>query len=366
MLTKTSSFTEIIPTAADWTAIESAIDSTCFHCQSWSNYLRRIGYPPFIVRVNDERNEIIGYFIGSRIGVGRLSFVTAPMLGVGTYTQGLVTISPISEEERVHIYQQLAQWLFKTNKAIYLHVDDWQLRRDFAEWIPDQTFTQSTMDALGVPYTVRPTLYVNLKPTEEELWAGLSYKSCKYCINKARKLGLYVRVITNREDIKGFTRMHYEHIMDVCEHKGMKPKASQERKRMQALCEELFPDRVLMLQVLGNDENGVEQVMSSAIMCIDKGECIYWTGGSYKRYQKYCPNELMVWEGMRILHERGAGDLNFGGMASYKLKFGTKYAYVPRMTFVRYPWMLNSVENLKRYYHKLHVMVGKIATKIFS
>jgi hypothetical protein len=90
-----------------------------------------------------------------------------------------------------------------------------------------------------------------------------------------------------------------------------------------------------------DDDNGTEQIMSSGIFCLDKGQCIYWTGAGFQRYQKYCPNELMVWEAMQLLNQRGGGELNFGGMASYKLKFGTKYAYVPRIYIARYPFLIN-------------------------
>ena len=114
---------------------------------------------------------------------------------------------------------------------------------------------------------------------------------------------------------------------------GMRPTPAQHRSRMKKLCESLFPNRVIMLQVIGKDESGVEQIMSSGIYCIDKGECIYWTGASFQRYQKYCPNELMVWEAMRLAHKRGGGILNFGGMATYKQKFGTVFEYVPRIVF---------------------------------
>ena len=86
--------------------------------------------------------------------------------------------------------------------------------------------------------------------------------------------------------------------------------------------------------------------MSTGIFCFDKGLCAYWTGASYQRYQKYCPNELMVWEAMRILNERGAGDLNFCGCADYKLKFGTIYAYVPRLMFAKYAFLGSYSEKL--------------------
>ena len=120
---------------------------------------------------------------------------------------------------------------------------------------------------------------------------------------------------------------------------------------MRAVCESLWPDRVMMLECVGKDENDVEQVMSTGIYCLDKGQCSYWTGASYQRYQKNCPNELMVWEAMKRLSARGAGDLNFCGMASYKLKFGTIYAYVPRLKFAKYKVLLNWSQWLKNLYH---------------
>ena len=143
----------------------------------------------------------------------------------------------------------------------------------------------------------------------------------------------------------------------------MKPKPSQKQKRMQSLCESLFPNRVIMLEVLGKDDKGVEQVMSTGIYCLDKGQSVYWTGASYQRYQKFCPNELMVWEAMKLGLERGAGILNFGGMASYKLKFGTVYEYVPRISFSKYLFINDIVQKLLNLYHFIRNTVAKIVGK---
>ena len=256
-----------------------------------------------------------------------------------------------SEAERIEIYYALAEWVFAKRYVLTMQVEDWQLRRDSAEWIPYEEFHQEVIEQYGLPYSVRPTLHVAVNKSEDELWAGLSYKSCKYCVNKANKLGLEVREITRFEDIPAFCKVHYDQLREVCEHKGMRPKPAQSEKRMRAVCESLFPDRVMMLECVGEDENGVEQVMSTGIYCLDKGQCSYWTGASYQRYQKNCPNELMVWEAMKRLSARGAGDLNFCGMASYKLKFGTVYAYVPRIKFAKYKFLLNWTQWLKNLYH---------------
>lgn len=342
------SFQETVPNQEVWTRIEDAYDSTCFQTRKWCIYLDRIGYRPYIVEVSQE-DDIIAYFIGTKIGHG-ISAVCAPMDGVGTYTQGLSSMRQLSEDERITIYQDLSRWLFSTHRALFLQVDDWQLSRTFSEWIPNEQFHQVTLDEKGIPYTVRPTLYVPVNTSEEEMWAGLHYKSCKYSINKAHKHGLYVREITRFEDIADFTDIHYKQLVEVCARKGTHPKPSQHRNRMQALCESLFPDRVIMLEVIGKDENGKEQIMSSGIYCIDKGECSYWTGASYQRYQKYCPNELMVWEAMRLANQRMGGVMNFCGMHSYKLKFGTVYAYVPRLIFTKYTWLRKAKIYAQRIY----------------
>ena len=326
-------FKLINPTENIWKEIENSVDSTCFHSQAWYTYLKRIGHRPLILSVSLEQNTI-GYFLAEKFLFGRFSIISAPLSNSGTYTLGLCIKHDITIEERIDIYQEIATWLFDTKQASVLQIDDWQFRITSASWIPYEVFHHEILDKKGISYSVRPTLCVPVNTSEEVMWSNLHYKSCKYSINKARKMGLRVAEVTRFEDIDAFTRIHYEHVKDVSRRHGtLIPKPAQRRKRMKALCESLFPDRVIMLQVKGNDEYGKEQIMSTGIYCIDKGECMYWTGASCQKYQKYCPNELMVWEAMRLAHHRGGGILNFGGMDNYKLKFGTVYEFVPRIVF---------------------------------
>ena len=51
------------------------------------------------------------------------------------------------------------------------------------------------------------------------------------------------------------------------------------------------------------------------------------------------------------MSERGAGYLNFCGMANYKLKFGTIYAYVPRIIFTKHEWIFRGKNFAKKLYH---------------
>lgn len=293
-------FEKIVPTKEDWKRIEGAYDSTCYQTEKWYAYLKRIGVKPFIVAVYAD-NEQIGYFLGEKMWLG-IPMITAPIEGIGTYTQGLNMLRETSEADRIEIYQALAQWIFKKHYALTMQVEDWQLRRDSAEWIPYEEFHHELIEQMGLPYEFRPTLHVPVNKPEEELWAGLSYKSCKYCVNKANKLGLKVREVTRVEDIPAFCKEHYAQLCDVCERKGMRPKPAQSEKRMRAVCESLFPDRVIMLEVLGPDENGVEQ---------------------------------------------------------FKLKFGSTRVWKPRLIFAKWIWLIPAREMAWIIYHRFRKVFAK-------
>ena len=166
------------------------------------------------------------------------------------------------------------------------------------------------------------------------------------------KEGLRVQMITRAEDIEAFVHQHHSHILDVLRRHNSSGLPCQREKNMLALCRSLFPDYVLMLQVVGPGDNGQEISMSSGIFTLCNGVCSYFTGGSYQQYMHHCPNELMVWEAIRMMHDRDATDFIFGGVGHYKKKFGSRYAFVPVMVFSRYRFLQDLRITLKSYYQK--------------
>lgn len=341
-------FSVITPTAEHWLLLEQAADRSCFFTQQWATYLKRMGVRPFVVEVRQDDN-IIGHFVGSRRWLG-LRIVSAPSMGTGTYAQGLCLQQSVPQEERITIYKELTHWLLHTHKADYIQICDWRLCTDSAEWIDD--WHNPLLDTAGIHYQPRYTFHLDMRPTEEELWANLHYKSCKYAINKARKEGLRVQMITRVEDIEAFVHQHHSHILDVLRRHNSSGLPCQREKNMLALCRSLFPDYVLMLQVVGPGDNGQEISMSSGIFTLCNGVCSYFTGGSYQQYMHHCPNELMVWEAIRMMHDRDATDFIFGGVGHYKKKFGSRYAFVPVMVFSRYRFLQDLRITLKSYYQK--------------
>ena len=345
----------------DWQTIESSKDCTISQTEKWCRYQDRIGRKSVILRV-DVDEQTLAYFIGAKFGIGGLSILGAPIDGINTTTQGLVYVDGLvhTKEERVRLYKAIAEYVFEHRIALMLQVTDWQMREDL-DGYPDKPYYSNLLEQMGVRYSGWPTLYVDMEDKDEEdLWAGLHYKSAKYSINKAAKCGLYCRQITDLGELDAFLDTHYDQLVEVCAKQGKKPRPAQAKSRMKAVVESLWPDRVRVHEIIGPDENGVEHVMATGIFCLDKGQCAYWTGASYQRYQKYCPNEPLVWEAMRQMAAMGVRTFNLCGSHPYKAKYGTKYCYVPRMVFVKYEWVLEAKNTFKKIYNGIRNKIAKI------
>lgn len=354
-------FRQLQPTEDLWKQIEKSPDATCFHTSAWGQHLQNTyHYNLFIVEITSECACGGGWFVGVR---KCKRYIYAPPMGTGTYTQGIVALSEINNNERIQMYCELAEWIFINNLACAIKVDDWALRQDWTGRGSTDKYYDSRLK--GIEYTGRLVYTIDLTVEEDILWARLHYKSCKYCINKARKLGLTIHQITERGEIADFVRIHVEQIKDVSRRHGENGARYQNYKELYSLCNTLFPHNILMLQVIGKDENDKEQVMSSGIWIVGVSQSIWFTASSYQHYQKYCPNELMQWEAMLLLHRMGCTCANTGGMANYKAKFGSTLECVPRMIFRKTPYTILPDEIIKKLYVQLKY-IGRKLKKIFS
>lgn len=351
-------FRQLKPTSELWCHIEASPDSSVFTSAQWHSYLNQQHQATIIISVASIDGTIIGHFVGSRKWYG-LNIIGAPLGGTATYLGGLCMDCTIDDKKRIEIYQQLADWYFRKGKAAYIQVTDWALRNEYPEYVSTDAWHQPLLEQAGIHYTPRITFMIDTSLPEDEIWHRTSYSSFRYCVNKAKKEGLTVKLITDRGDIPSFIDTLHRQIMDVSRRKGVAPHIHQSAERLKELCKNLFPDRVLMVQVSGNDSEGIHQKMSSAIFCIDKNVGTYLSGASFQQFMKYCPNEIMVWEALRELHRRGVHHLILGDTAPYKQKFGPTFVYLPMMIFSRWKLLLNARANIKQAYWKLRNIISK-------
>ena len=338
----TYTFHHIKPAPAIWEAMRMAADDSIFFTEPWNEYLHRMGVGTLLMEVRCEEKPV-GYFVGAQRWLG-VRMVLAPSMGTGTYAQGLCMLQGITPSERISIYQQLAQYLFKNHKADYLQICDYQLRN-----IEDDNALPA-LDAALIHYNPRYTYSIDLRPSETELWQSLHYKSCKYCINKARKEGLMVKRVERPEDIGPFAQRHSQHLKDMMRRKHSKGLPCQRYKNILALCQSLFPHNVLMLEVV---TPGGLSIASGIFAYTQSGTATYFTAASLEEYMHLCPNELLVWEAMRTLHNEGVCDLILGGVAHYKKKYAPTLAFVPVIIFSRFSVLLNMRKNIKQLYQRV-------------
>lgn len=352
-------FRKIEPSVVDWGLIESAYDSTVFHSRKWNEYVLKMGYKPFVSEVL-VGEKVVGHFVGGSKHL-LIKIIMAPSMGTGTYSQGLCMQKTITKKERLDIYLQLVEWLFKSKQADYIQICDWNLRTECMEEM--ENWCDPDLDSKKIHYNLRTTYFLEIDKPLDELWSNLHYKSCKYSINKARKNGLTAKIVEREEDIESFVDQHYLHIQDMLKRKKSYGLPCQRRKNMSALCHALFPDRVVMLQVVGKNEAGEDISMASGIFANGRAGSTYYTGASYQQYMRYCPNELMVWEAICVLHERDAGSFIFGGVDPYKKKFGSSYAYIPVMIFSRFVFLQKVRRLLKRGYEKMGILLWHLKNR---
>ena len=344
-------FSVISPSQSDWTDIESCVDATVFHTRSWDAYLSSLGKKHIVIAISDEEGSRIGYFVGTKSWIGIRVF-GSPGGGTGTFAQGLCLKEEVDVELRIRIYQELVSFCFKRHLAGYIQISDWRLMNVEDDIDARMTWSMPLLEQLGIHYSLKISFFINTRLPEDLLWENLKYKSCKYPIHKAQKLGLTVKCIETEEEITPFIATHSELVADVSRRKNVKRHVHHNKKHLLALCKALFPDRVIMLQVLGLADDGKQHVMASSIFCIGTAASTYFSGASKETYMKYCPNELMVWEALKILHQKGAGDLILGDVAHYKKKFGPLYGYLPMMVFTKYSFLKDIRRRLKNIYLK--------------
>lgn len=159
---------------------------------------------------------------------------------------------------------------------------------------------------------------VDLTRPEDELWAGLS-GSARQNVRKAERNGVVVREGRGLEDVRTFHRMHSRL------RKSKYRLLAQPLRFFENLHDLFAPgDRLTVLLA------EVDGVAIAGIFFLEWRDTLYYKFNA-SLDQRFCPNDRLAWEGIRLGRRRGLARLDFGvsdidqpGLVRYKRKYATE------------------------------------------
>lgn len=311
-----------------WDCIEHCYDATVFHTEEWSNYLKnQYGLKPFVVEIS-KNASVVGYFLGYSFSRFGIRIIGSPFEGWATAYMGLVSKTQISNEIRIELYKELE--VFCKKYAWYIQVSDWNIDYKDVEGLFN--------------YTKIESYYLDLTPNMETLYRSFKQKSCQYSIKKAQKLGVIVSEPTN---LNAFAEEYYNELIDVFAKQNLKPTYGVDC--VKKLVNAMSPNHYVFLEARHPDTN---VIMATIMFFYHNGMAFYWGASSYREYQKYCPNELLMFEAIRRMKDRGVTLLEMEGIRTYKEKYNPVRYSKPKIVFAKYHALITAKELAKKAYYK--------------
>ena len=166
---------------------------------------------------------------------------------------------------------------------------------------------------------------VDLTRAEAELWRGFD-GSARQNVRKAQRLGVTVREGRSLDDVRTFFEMHC-HVRKVKYRLLPQPFALFEQLHAEFAPEDRIV--VLLAECAG--------AVLAGILFLQWGDTLYYKFNASVERQS-CPNDLLIWEGIRLGQRRGMRRLDFGasdyaqpGLLRYKGKYATEQREIVRL-----------------------------------
>lgn len=315
----------------DWDKIYSLKETIFYQTHDWVKFLiKAFDITPFVVAIGLD-NEVVGYFIGMKMKKFGISIVGSPFEGWTTPYQGITMVREIPNNERVIIYEQLIDFCFKGGYCLFLQFSDWQLETE-------------DLQNTKLNYKLSHSYKLDLSKEPEELLKSFKDKSCRYSIKKAQKLGIIVEEAKSKEE---FVDSYYSQLVDVFAKQRLKPTYSKER--VMVMVNTLDESNELLL--IEAREPETKKSIATVIYVMFNGLAFYWGAASYREYQKLCPNEILMYEAMKIAQKRGCTLLEMEGIRKYKEKYNPERYSKPVVVAAKYSVLILFKDLAKKTYY---------------
>lgn len=299
------------PVPEEWNGLLNDFDdATIFHTMEWMRILADEFHPRPRFFTVVQRGKIVGVFPVFSMRKTFFNIMASPLLGWATPHLG-----PLAPEDIILDSLISLKGILTEEKVDYFEIS-------FTKEIQERALRNK-----GFETERKWTYLLEIESDPDKMWGKLKSK-CRNMIRKAEKSNVSVRVAHDSSWIDEY----YEMAKDVYDKSGRFPPISNDF--LQKIWGAFYPkDRVRVLLAQHNSK-----VIAGAIFLIYKDTVYYWDGVSYRRYNRYAPNNLLQWELIKWASESGLARYNMIGanipsIAKFKASFGPKmvaYTYTYR------------------------------------
>lgn len=308
-----------------------------FFSKEWVEFIKESqnAQPVFLKLYNQK--EYIGYFVGFIVKKFGFRILGSPFPGWTTMYLGC---NLINKNDQGSVIAALLKYSFNELKCHHFEM-------------VDREFSQSDYSNLDVGIFYQDSLEIDLTLSSEELYRNLSSKSCRYCIRKAKKNGIHTVIA---EDGNLFVSEYYDQLKDVFKKQGLVP--TYDSKRVSKLIQHLLPSgNLLLLRTL----NSSGKCIATGIFPALNETMVFWGGASWRSEQKFCPNELMIWNAMQYWKEKNIARFDMGGGRGYKRKYGGYPISIPGIRVSKYPLLGHARNQAQKMFSNLQRIKGKFS-----
>jgi lipid II:glycine glycyltransferase (peptidoglycan interpeptide bridge formation enzyme) len=252
-----------------------------------------------------------GYFTGLIVKKFGINILGSPFRGWQSYFLGFNLMSTASY---LDILRELRQYTFQKLGCTYMEIIDPSFEYDGLETLP---YKVEHLDWYAV----------DLNQSEDDILANMKH-SGRNCIRKAIKSGVVIEEVTDN----GFASEYFSQYKDVLARHEISPAYSLEM--VEKMIDTMLPTGNMVLLKALNPERTC--IATGIFLALNK-TAVFWGAASWRQYQSLRPNDLLAWEGIKIMKQRGIQKLHLGGQSEqFKEKLGCQEANLYRLMKAKY------------------------------
>ena len=169
-----------------------------------------------------------------------------------------------------------------------------------------------TLEAAGFEHERHLNFLIDLSAPEEEIWRRVS-STARRNINKARRVGVEVEIVTDPEGVAAAYR-----VLEDVYHRIRVPLADRS----------MFEAAFRILRPLGRLELGLarfeDQTIGVMVLLFQDGVTTYWYAGTLREFATCRAGDLLAWHAITTGRARGCHVLDFGGAGKPDEPYGVR------------------------------------------